>query len=209
MSGSTVMAWLVAVWVTRSVLSGSTPLLSCWLRVSQRWRLRAFWRQRFSVSARQARRYVDRPRRRGRWRFPRPAWCSRSSCRPRWRCGCARTPTSSGSTISAVVTRALTEFLQRAAGDAGRGERAGGRDGVRLRPPRGHGIVGGLRAYLVPDERPARPSCGAGQEGRPPRDQPDCQRGDLRPGLLGPAEEGRDDRLADRGAARARGRRRA
>ena len=40
----------------------------------------------------------------------------------------------------------------------------------------------------------------AGQEGRPRHDQ----RGDLRPGVLGPAEEGPDDRLADRGAARAR-----
>ena len=53
-------------------------------------------------------------------------------------------------------------------------------------------------AILVP-QRQAR-IARAGQEGRPPRDQ----RGDLRPGLQRPAEEGPDDRLADRGAARAR-----
>src|SRR6266511_1800787 len=52
-------------------------------------------------------------------------------------------------------------------------------------------------AILVPQRR-ARMR--AGQEGRPQHDQ----RGDLRPGVLGPAEEGRDDRLADGGAARAR-----
>ena len=53
-------------------------------------------------------------------------------------------------------------------------------------------------AILVPQRRAriVRP----GQEGRPPRDQ----RGDLRPGLQRPAEERRDDRVADRGAARAR-----
>ena len=47
-------------------------------------------------------------------------------------------------------------------------------------------------AILVPQRqaRIARP----GQEGRPPRDE----RGDLRPGLQRPAEEGRDDRVADR-----------
>src|SRR5271169_5171067 len=52
-------------------------------------------------------------------------------------------------------------------------------------------------AILVPQRR-AR--IRAGQEGRPPRDQ----RGDLRPGLQCPAEEGPDDRVADRGIARAR-----
>ena len=53
-------------------------------------------------------------------------------------------------------------------------------------------------AILVPQRRAraARP----GQEGRTARDE----RGDLCPGLQRPAEEGRDDRVADRGAARAR-----
>src|SRR5512133_712748 len=57
-------------------------------------------------------------------------------------------------------------------------------------------------AILVPQRR-AR-VLRAGQEGRPQHDQQHDQRGDLRPGVVGPAEEGRDDRVADRGAARAR-----
>jgi hypothetical protein len=53
-------------------------------------------------------------------------------------------------------------------------------------------------SILVPQRR-AR-IARAGQEGQPPHDQ----RGDVCPGVFGPAEEKRDDRLADRGAARAR-----
>src|ERR1019366_7721867 len=41
---------------------------------------------------------------------------------------------ASGRTISAVLARAVEEFLAR-----------GRRDGIRLRPPRGHGFVSGLR----------------------------------------------------------------
>src|SRR5450759_3889571 len=52
-------------------------------------------------------------------------------------------------------------------------------------------------AILVPARR-AR--LRAGQKGRPPHDQ----RGDLRPGVVGPAAAGRDDRVPDGGAARAR-----
>jgi len=52
-------------------------------------------------------------------------------------------------------------------------------------------------AILVP-QRQAR--IRAGQEGTPPHDE----RGDLRPSVLGPAEEGRHDRIPDHRAARAR-----
>ena len=52
-------------------------------------------------------------------------------------------------------------------------------------------------AVLVPQRR-ARTGAAGGKE------PCDDERGDLRPGLLGPAEEGRDDRLADRRAARPR-----
>ena len=62
----------------------------------------------------------------------------------------------------------------------------------------GAAVLSVAYAILVP-QRQAR-IVRAGQEGRPPRDQ----RGDLRPGLQRPAEEGRDDRLPDPGAARAR-----
>jgi len=53
-------------------------------------------------------------------------------------------------------------------------------------------------AILVPQRRarvPTKPG-----EGGPP----DGQRGNLRPGVVGPAEEGPDDRLADGRAARPR-----
>ena len=53
-------------------------------------------------------------------------------------------------------------------------------------------------AILVPQRRTRIGR--AGQEGRPRNDQ--C--GNVCPGVVGPAEEGRDDRLADRGVARAR-----
>ncbi len=52
-------------------------------------------------------------------------------------------------------------------------------------------------AILVPQRR-AR--IDRAEEGRPRNDQ--C--GNLCQGVVGPAEKGRDDRLADRGAARAR-----
>ena len=53
-------------------------------------------------------------------------------------------------------------------------------------------------AILVPQRRVRIER--AGEEGRTPNDQ----RGNLRPGVISPAEEGRDDRLADGGAARLR-----
>src|SRR6266581_4083061 len=58
--------------------------------------------------------------------------------------------------------------------------------------------VSAAYAILVPARR-AR-IARSGQEGR----LPDDQRGDLRQGVLGPAEERPDDRLADSGVARAR-----
>src|SRR5665811_1976360 len=53
--------------------------------------------------------------------------------------------------------------------------------------------------YILVPERPAR-SVRAGQEAS----RTDEQRSDLCPGLLGPAEGAGDDRVPDRGAARAR-----
>ena len=60
---------------------------------------------------------------------------------------------------------------------------------VRVRPPRGHGFVGGLR-------HSGATTAGPRSAGRPGRTRPPQhdQRGDLRPGVVGPAEEGRDDR---------------
>ena len=53
-------------------------------------------------------------------------------------------------------------------------------------------------AILVPQRRVRIER--ASEEGRTRNDQ----RGNLRPGVVGPAEEGRDDRLADGGAMRVR-----
>jgi hypothetical protein len=53
-------------------------------------------------------------------------------------------------------------------------------------------------AILVPQRR-ARGRAAQAQGG-----SPDDQRGDLRPGVVGPAENRPDDRLADSGAARVR-----
>ena len=107
-------------------------------------------------------------------------------------------PRLSGRTISAVVAQALPEEF-----DPGPQEQS---PQVSDRAVEAEFVFGRhaatelsvAYAILVP-QRQAR-IVRAGQEGRPPRDE----RGDLRPGLQRPAEEGRDDRVADRGAARAR-----
>ena len=156
--------------------------------------------QRFGVSPRQARRYVDRAAGwAGRW-CRRRTRCSRSSCRRRWSARVREQAAASGGTISALVAagvgRVPGDGATRRAACAG--ERAGGRGRVRLRPPRGHGFVGGLRH--------SRAAAAGPRASGPARKETGSmtQRGDLRPGVLGPAEEGRDDRLADRGAARPR-----
>ena len=51
---------------------------------------------------------------------------------------------ASGRTLSAVVAQALEEFWRGLAESIRDGERAGGRDRVRLRSPAGRGSVGGL-----------------------------------------------------------------
>jgi hypothetical protein len=50
---------------------------------------------------------------------------------------------ASGRTISSVAAQALEEFLGRAQGNGRRGERAAGRDGIRLQPSRGGRNVSG------------------------------------------------------------------
>ena len=117
----------------------------------------------------------------GRVRCPgRRRRCSRSSCRRRLVAAVREHARASGRTISAVVAQALEEFLARSSRESVRaGERAGGRDGVRVRPPRGGGSVGGLRDSGASSGGPASR---AGQEGRSRRDE----RGDLRAGVLAP-----------------------
>ena len=104
----------------------------------------------------------------------------------------------SGSTISAVVARALTEFLAR--GHRGTAGAVSERVVETVFVFDRHAATDLSVAYgiLVPERRARRSAGRPGRKDRPPHDQ----RGDLRPGVLGPAEEGRDDRVADRGAAR-------
>ena len=86
-------------------------------------------------------------RRRGRaasW-FPRQARCSRSSCRCGLRPPSASMPGLRGARSPLWWRRRWRSFCRAAAQSTRAGERPGGRDGIRLRPPRGHGFVGGLR----------------------------------------------------------------
>jgi hypothetical protein len=169
-------------------VNAAVELLGAGVPVAQAARMLA---ARFGVSARQARRYLDQAGVSGPVTAPEelvvftvklPAGLAE---RVR---GYAR---DRGLTISAVVAAAVREFLSRA-----------GRSGRRAVEGRfvfdRHVDVDLSVAYgiLVPAHR-ARMSV-ADQEGAARGDDD----GDLRPGVLGPAEEGRDDRLADRGPAR-------
>src|SRR5262245_40309452 len=125
------------------------------------------------------------------WRFPRPTWCSPSSCRARWPIRCANTP-ASGRHL--VVGGGASTVGVPAAGWSGEAfGRMNGRavqlEGVFDRYAQAD--LSAAYAILVPQRRvrvPTKPG-----EGGPP----DGQRGDLRPGVVGPAEKGPDDRLAD------------
>ena len=199
MSGSMFMAWLViAGRVLAGRLSVSTRRLTCWRQGCRR----------------------RRPL--GCWRAGSGSRCGRPGGTP----GQAR---ASGRAEVPETSVVFTVKLQGGAGRAGAGARARERDhDLRRRGARFDGVPGAgpqeqspqvsdravgaefvfgrhaatelsvAYAILVP-QRQAR-IARAGQEGRPQHDQ----RGDLRPGLQRPAEERRDDRVADRGAARAR-----
>ena len=88
-------------------------------------------------------------------------------------------------------------FLARTHRGVPAGERAGGRDRVRLRSPGGRGTVGRL-------PHPGSRTAGAHRRARRGASPDDEQRGDLCPGVLGPAEGAGDDPIPDGGAARPR-----
>lgn len=99
---------------------------------------------RFGCSVRHARRYAERAELVGRTAVPEETTVFTVKL-PAVLVGRVRDRAkASGSTISALVAQALTRVLARALESALAGERAGGRDRVRLRPPRGHGCVSGL-----------------------------------------------------------------
>ena len=114
MSGSTVMAWLgIAGCVLGSRLSVSMPLLTCWSRACPAAEAARVLAGRFGVSARQARRYADQARASGRAEVPEASVVFTVKL-PAALAGRVRAHArESGTTISAVVARALTEFLAR------------------------------------------------------------------------------------------------
>ena len=79
------------------------------------------------------------------WRRRRPPRCSRSSCQRAWRGGCAGMPGRRGSPFPPWWRRRWRSSCRGAAETVPAGERPAGRGGVRVRPARGHGAVGGLR----------------------------------------------------------------
>jgi len=145
MPGSTFMAWLVVVGlVAVSTPRGSTRPPS-WLRPVSRWRRRRVsWRA--GSGARNARPagMSSAPPRAGRWRRRRRPRYSRSSCRCGWWHGCGRTPPGRSGLSPRWSPRRWRSSCRGRADSAREGERAGGRDAVRLRSSRGGGIVGRL-----------------------------------------------------------------
>ena len=101
--------------------------------------------QRFGISLRQARRYVEQAAATGPTAVPETTTVFTVKLPATLVARVRERARETGTTISALVAQALTEFLAGATESAHAGERPGGRDRVRLRPPRGHGSVGGLR----------------------------------------------------------------
>ena len=146
MSGSIFMAWLsMAALAAASMLSGSTRPRS-WLRGACRpLRRPGCWPA--GSGARRGRPAGMRIRRRHRdgSRCRRQPWCSRSRCRPGSRTLSGSMPGCRGGRSPPWSRKRWRSFSPGAAETIPAGERPGGRGGVRLRPSRGHGIVGGLR----------------------------------------------------------------
>jgi Reverse transcriptase (RNA-dependent DNA polymerase) len=145
MSGSMFMTWLVVVLVASSSRSGSTRPPSWLPRARLRGRRPARWRRGLaSPSVRPA----------GMWTGPcgpgvprclRRRWCSPSSSRWGWRRGCGYTPRPRVAPSPPWSRRLLRSSWRVPVESVRTGERPGGRDPVRLRPPGWGGIVGGLQ----------------------------------------------------------------
>ena len=193
------MAWLsVAALMAASMLSGSTRPPSWRKRACPASEAARVLAGRFGCSPRQARRYVDQAAASGRVPVPeatvvftvklpaRLAAAGPGACPPVGAHDLRRRGAGAGRVLVAGPQKPSPQVNDRAVGT----EFVFGR--------RAAADLSVAYAILVPQRqaRMVRP----GQEGRPPHDK----RGDLRPGLQRPAEERRDDRLADRGAARAR-----
>jgi Reverse transcriptase (RNA-dependent DNA polymerase) len=128
-----------------STLSGSTRPPRWRRRVSRRPRPRGSWRDGSAVRCgRPAGMWTRRQHRAG-CRFPSRAWCSPSSCRGGWWLRSESTPGLRGGRSRRWWPRRWRSSWRGLAGSVQAGEREGGRGGVRVRPARGGGPVGGLR----------------------------------------------------------------
>jgi len=144
MSGSMFVAWLVVVGlVARSTRRGSTRR-SSWWRPGPR-QLQRLVRWPTASGARRVRPagMSSVPRSQVRCRRRRRRRCSPSRCRCRWRGGCEPTPPRPGGPSPRWSPRRWRSSCG-VVESVPAGERAGGRQRVRLRPSRGGGAVGGL-----------------------------------------------------------------
>jgi RNA-directed DNA polymerase len=145
MSSSIFMSWLVVVGlVVMSTPHGSTRPLSCW-PTAPGWLTRlASCRAGSGFRSGSPAGMSSGPRPVGRFGCRRRPRCSPSSCQYGWRSRCARTPRSRGAPSPRWSLRRWRSSCRGTAESVRAGERAGGRDRVRLRPSRPGGVVGGL-----------------------------------------------------------------
>jgi hypothetical protein len=144
MSGSTFMSWLVIVaLVVMSMRHGSTRPLRSLPTVSRSRTRRVSWRagsgcRNGRLAGMSSARLAGRSRCR---RLPRR---SPSSCRSSWPPGCVSMPRSRDAPSPRWSLKRWRSSCPGDTGSVGAGERADGRDRVRLRPSRASGVVGGL-----------------------------------------------------------------
>jgi hypothetical protein len=156
---------VAVVLVLGSSPGGSMRPLSC-SSPGWRWpRPRVYWL--IDSAARQGRRagMSNVPRRTDRGLSRRRRRCSPSSCPRRWRPRFEPGQETRAARSLPWSPKRSPNSWRGAAVGLGAGERAGGRDRVRVRPPRGHRCVGGLH-------HPRAPATGPHQPGRSGRKSP-------------------------------------
>src|SRR5512133_1918515 len=112
--------------------------------------------ERFAVSTRQARRYVDQAASSGRVEVPEASVVFTVKLPARWPLGCVCTLVRPGSRSPPWWPGRCRSSSNGAVDSVDASERPAGRDRVRVRPPRGHGLVGGLRHSCAPAAGPQR-----------------------------------------------------
>jgi len=148
MNSSMLMTWLVRFLVVAlgaaSSPSGSMLPWSWSRRTHRRRRPLGCWRR--GSAARHVRRTdtCSGPSTRGEWRFPVRSLCLPSRCRRNWSRGFARTPQLRAARSPPWSPKPWRSSCRAVTESISDGDRAGGRNGVRLRPPAVRGIVGGL-----------------------------------------------------------------